>query len=131
MSTTEPHATPMIRAMRVERPAAACVTVRPGRKRGAWAAAQPATTAATARAAVSRARPNRHRQHSARVARPATAETQTITSAVPRVRSRPESRITNRPARASAPDTSPAARARWRKAVASARSEKRIESAAR
>ncbi|HMD94353.1 MAG TPA: hypothetical protein VKG80_17125, partial [Trebonia sp.] len=75
--------------MSVDRPAAACETVMPGRNRGACAAAQPMTTAATASAAVSRASPNRDRQHSTSVASPAAPDTHTIARAAPWVRFRP------------------------------------------
>src|SRR6202043_723066 len=52
--TTDPPPPPITSATGVASPAAACVTVRPGRNLGACAAAQPTTTAATASAAVSR-----------------------------------------------------------------------------
>ena len=119
-NTTAPQPTAMISATRVERPAAACTTVSPGSNRGACPAAHPTTTAATASAAVTRASPNRYRQHRSSVASPAAAETQTSPSATPWVRFSPDRRMTSSPASASAPQTSPAASARRRKAAASA-----------
>jgi hypothetical protein len=63
-STTAPTATAVTTASNVERLAAACSMVRPGRKRGRCAKAQPATMAATASAAEARADSKRSRQKS-------------------------------------------------------------------
>src|SRR3954471_14752331 len=52
--------------------------VSPGNTRGLWARAQPATIAATARAAEARARPKWWRQTRNKVINPAAAETATI-----------------------------------------------------
>jgi hypothetical protein len=118
-STTAPTATPTMVAISVDRPAAASATVRPGSSHGDCAAAQPAMTAATASAADARAGPNRPTNTSTIVTTPASALTRTSASPRPLVSpcqsGRAETRITSSPARASAPATTPEARARMRK----------------
>src|SRR5690348_6160426 len=133
--TTAPAATPTMVAISVSRPAAASCTVSPGSTCGSWAAAHPAMTAATARAADARAKPNRPSHTSTMVSTPASALTTTKASPSPELspchKEAVAARITSSPASASRPATTPAASARRRKSCTSACSDWRRASAAR
>ena len=110
---TPPATTATITATSVSCDAAACSTVKPGSKTGFCASAQPATTAATATTAPTRAASKRRVQTSPSVATPATAEATSAGRPLPFTRPSYSGWAswwtTTSPATASAPATTPGA----------------------